>query len=579
MQIANEAALTRPQGTPITYKLKITSAGLLSLSYSINSGAYLPVISGQDITASNGPLPANFLFGFAGSTGGSTNVHEIMCFRAQQINQAASSAGVNEEQTAKVQAGAQVYFAYFNPDTWAGSLTSQNLTLDVNGNITGISNPNWDASCVLTGLAEGPTCPSTGAPSQAAQTARTMLTWSGAQGIPFEWASLTKVEQADLDVLDASQTANRLNFLRGDRSNEEPATGATGTQIYRDRASVLGDIINSSPNWVGPPGSPYTAPFVDKIGTSPSYPENSGQSYVAFKTIAQTRLNVVYSGANDGFLHGFRDGSYNAANKYVNVQNDGLEVLAYMPKAVLDGINNIRGYNIPPNNAGTVDPTFDFSDPQFGHNYYVDASPADGELYYAGKWHTWLVGGLGAGGAAIYALDITDPSTFSEANAANVVIGEWSSSTINCANVAKCGNNLGNTYGVPQIRRFHNGMWGVVFGNGLNTANGSAGIFVMIVDPLTATETFYYLGTTGTAPGNGIAYVTAADLDNDNITDYVYAGDALGNLWRFDLTSANPNAWAASATPLFTTPGGSADYDQGDRRSCACEVRTAASPD
>lgn len=151
---------------------------------------------------------------------------------------------------------------------------------------------------------------------------------------------------------------------------------------------------------------------------------------------------------------------------------------------------------------------------------------------------------------------MTDPSRFSEANAASLVMGEWSSQTIKCVNVGGCGANLGDTYGVPEIRRFHNGMWGAVFGNGLHTANGSAGIFVMLVNPNNAQVTFYYLGTNGTAPGNGIAYVTPVDLDNDNIVDYVYAGDVAGHLWRFDLTSGNPASWAAMATPLFTTPGG-----------------------
>jgi type IV pilus assembly protein PilY1 len=42
-------------------------------------------------------------------------------------------------------------------------------------------------------------------------------------------------------------------------------------------------------------------------------------------------------------------------------------------------------------------------------------------------------------------------------------------------------------------------------------------------------------------------------LDGDHITDYVYAGDLKGNVWRFDLTSSDPTQWAASATPLFTT--------------------------
>ncbi len=58
-QIANEAAVTRADGTPIFYNLKITQDGLLSFAYSI-SGAYQSVISKQSIRASNGPPPAPF---------------------------------------------------------------------------------------------------------------------------------------------------------------------------------------------------------------------------------------------------------------------------------------------------------------------------------------------------------------------------------------------------------------------------------------------------------------------------------------------------------------------------------------
>jgi type IV pilus assembly protein PilY1 len=550
IQIANEFAtggLTRGDATPITYKLKITTDGLLSLAYSINSGAYQPVITAQDITAANGPLPANFLFGFAGSTGGSTNIHEIMCFRATPANQSSSSAGTNQQQAAKIQAGSQVYFAYYNPDTWAGSLTSQYLVQDVNGNITGYTTPTWDAACVLTGLAEGATCPANGAASQPAEApaSRAILSWNGSQGIPFEFANLTTGptgQQTTLDQGDPNPyNANRLNFLRGDRSNEQ---NSAGVGLYRARTSVLGDIIDSSPTWVGPASSPYTSTFADKIGASPSFPENTGQSYTAFKTAgAQTRLNVVYTGANDGLLHGFRTGSWDVSNNFVPALNDGLEVLAYMPGAIVNTIHSTT-------------PTIDFSSPQYGHNYYVDATPGTGDLFYQNAWHTWLVGGLGPGGSAIYALDITDPSKFIELNAASLVIGEWSNTTLACVNVGGCAANLGHTYGVPQIRRFHNGKWGAVFGNGLGTASGAAGIFVMIVDPASGTESFYYIGTSATAPGNGIAYVTSADLDGDNIADYVYAGDVQGNVWRFDLTSSNPNAWAASAAPIFTTPAG-----------------------
>ena len=45
--------------------------------------------------------------------------------------------------------------------------------------------------------------------------------------------------------------------------------------------------------------------------------------------------------------------------------------------------------------------------------------------------------------------------------------------------------------------------------------------------------------------------------DGDHIIDYVYAGDILGNVWRFDLTSQNPNNWAVMQVggyPRRSTP-------------------------
>src|SRR6185437_1035335 len=179
-------------------------------------------------------------------------------------------------------------------------------------------------------------------------------------------------------------------------------------------------------------------------------------------------------------------------------------------------------------------------------------------------------GGLGAGGGAIYALDITDPATFSEGNAASLVIGEWFNGidgvqgAVSCAlngaaNNVNCGQNLGDTYGTPLIRRLHDGHWGVIFGNGFGSRSGDAGIYVMDLDPSTAKPTFFYLstgqGTVASPGGDGIASPAAVDLDGDKIVDYVYAGDLKGNLWRFDLTDPDPTKWVAGSQPLFSTPG------------------------
>jgi len=569
VQIANESATTRPAATPIFYNLKITQDGLLSFSYSNNGGStYNPVISAQSIAASNGSLPLQLYFGFAGSTGGSTNVHEILCFKAVPINQSTSSASGNEKQTSEVQTTSQAYFAYYDPNDWTGRLTAYGL-VDTAGILTLKAQSTWDAQCVLTGVTASSTCPTSqvaGPTAAETPTSRVMLTWNGLDttgnagtlGVPFETGGSSGITGTELSTLDAGDatpnTANRLNYLRGTRSPGVLEINSAGQGLYRARDGVLGDIIDSSPVWVGAPNSPYVLSWMDRFdGSGDLTPENS-VSYLAFQTAQQSRLNVVYVGANDGFLHGFRSGIEDINGNITNTTvNDGQEVLAYMPGAVL---NDIHQYSTNATTEAT-DVTLDYSNTQYTHNFYVDATPGAGDLFYQGAWHTWLVGGLGSGGSAIYALDITNPTTtsFAEGNASAVVRGEWNASTITCVGNVNCGKSLGNTYGTPQIRRFHNGMWGAVFGNGYGSVNGDAGIFVMTVNQSTGAVQFYYLSA-GAGTGNGIAYVAPADLDGDHITDYVYAGDLKGNIWRFDLTSATATSWAAPAAPLFTAASG-----------------------
>ncbi|HEY4973390.1 MAG TPA: hypothetical protein VII41_07270, partial [Steroidobacteraceae bacterium] len=334
--IANEGAATRSAATPITYDLKITPAGLLSLSYSYNGGANQLVINGQDITASNGALPATFRFGFAGSTGGDTNIHEILCFKATPFEQSSSSAGLNQQQAAQVNTGTQVYLAFFDPSNWSGSLTAQNVLYNASTQTVSISSiANWDASCVLTGVAAGRTCQATGVSgATAAQTpaSRVMMTWNGSAGIPFEWANLTSAQQNTLDAGDANpHNANRLNYLRGDRTNEQ---NAAGVGLFGARVSVLSDIVDSSPTPVGPPSLRYPASWSDFLISAPSLPENGGQSYPSYITAQSGRLNIVYVGANDGFLHAFRSGSFDSSGNFISnaaTPNDGREIMAYMP--------------------------------------------------------------------------------------------------------------------------------------------------------------------------------------------------------------------------------------------------------
>ncbi|MGH8294045.1 MAG: pilus assembly protein [Steroidobacteraceae bacterium] len=549
LTLADESARTRPAATPITYKLTISQKGTVSVGYYTNGGTLQPVITNFDLTdGGKYPLPSTLRFGFSGSTGGGTNVHELLCFQAGPSSLGDTSLGVNDKNAEKIAAGEQAFLASYDPTLWTGDLTANNLLYDPTTQLVSVSSTaNWDASCTLT----GGNCPATGQTNVIAQSpsSRTILTWKGSQGVALEWSDLTTAQQNDLDSYNASDSTEpqlssddeRLLYLRGDRTNE---VNTQGQGLFRYRKSVLGDIIDSDPTWVGPPNAPYSLVWRDYLYPAATAPENGANSYPQFASTEQTRLNVVYVGSNDGMIHGFRAGSFDANNNFLGTDNDGEEVLAYMPAAVLQAIHT------------TSNDEADYSDPYYSHEFYVDATPDAGDLYYANAWHTWLVGGLGAGGEALYALDVTNPGNFSEAKAANIVIGEWTPSTITCTNVASCGQDLGDTYGTPVIRRLHNGMWGVIFGNGYGSASGDAGIYIMTIDPTTGAGTFYYLSTGQGGTSDGIAYPAPADLDGDNIIDYVYAGDLKGHVWRFDLTSSDPSNWSVTPTPVFTDPSG-----------------------
>ena len=569
--LANQQAVPNPRrdkANLFKFDLSITPQHNVNLSYSINDGYSIPVLKDRPIPTVAGQQVPDFLrYGFTASTGGGSNVHEVKCFAAGPLDSLAqNSAATSGKQSQKVQAGSQVFLGFYHPQNSWGQLTASDLVVDTSGKVSISPTANWDAHCVLSGGA----CAATGNKTNAsAQTpgARQILSWNGSNGVPFFFGSFSGADQAALGG--SFDGAARVDFLRGDRSKEVVAgalPNPPGTVEFRRRDSVLGDIVNSSPVWVGPPDLPYTAGGTDLLRNVPI--GEFGSSYVAFKDANKLRTNVVYVGANDGMLHAFRAGARDAAGAFVPTQNDGRELMAFVPQAVAQTIHS------------SVD-AMDFTDLPYAHNSYVDATPAMGDLYYNGAWHTWLVGGLGGGGnaiiangksvanGAVYALDITDPTKFSTINSnptspGALVIGEWQSGSGGLA-------NLGSLFGTPIIRRLHDGNWAVIFGNGRNSPSGLAGVYVMTVAQ-NGVRSFRFLDT-GTPPNgkNGIDYVSSADLDGDHVTDYLYAGDTTGGIWRFDLTSNNAAQWGKSRKvfqtdkqqPVSTTVLATSLADQG----------------
>lgn len=405
-----------------------------------------------------------------------------------------TSAGSGSSVTVKssnLRPDSKAYTASFVSGDWSGELTARTLGVD-NGLLS--ATPDWTAASQLT--------------RKSADTRVILATVGQDNGNtkvvakPFRWENLKKNQQAEL----GSEAV--LNYIRGDQSNEQSNGGS-----FRNRGdNILGDIVHSTPLYVGAPNRlRYPADWDDFLqDENQQTPEDNAGNYQSFITEKTNREKMIYVGANDGMLHGFDAGT-------------GAEKMAYIP------------YDVIPNLA-------DLANPNYTHRYYVDGSPVSGDVVFDGHWHTVLVDSLRGGGRSVFALDVTDPGSFSEGNVDNTVLWEFTAP------------NLGYSYGKPAIVRLHNGTWAALFGNGYNSDDQSARLFGVQLSngtPINTPEYWSITAATGVAGTvNGLGEVFPVDIDGDFITDYVYAGDLQGNLWRFDLTSTNAANW--TATKVFT---------------------------
>lgn len=304
-----------------------------------------------------------------------------------------------------------------------------------------------------------------------------------------------------------------VNYLRGDSSNEEQNSG-----FFRTRNTLrLGPIFHSSPAYVGNGSDANGLQQFD-------FPDDlESASYSSFVSSIAGRTPVVYVGANDGMLH-----AYNAE------RSGGNELFSYVPNAVMSELN-------------------DLVDPEFTSNAYVDGPIKTQDAFIGGSWATILVGGLRSGAQAYYALDITDPDATGNANAAaDLVLWEFSD---------KNDADMGFSTGAAQIVRANNGKWIVLVGNGhlSETADdypGSGKAVLYALDAETgAIVAKIDVGQGNASNPNGLSTPTAILGDTDDLNvDFAYAGDLHGNMWRFDLTDANPSNWGA--TLLYTTDSG-----------------------
>lgn len=465
--------------------------------------------------------------------------------------------------------GTNLYSATYNSNGWYGDVKNYRLNKD----LTIDSTPAWAASTYL-----NPT--TLNATGSGNWSNRRVLTFNdglladgtadtnaaGRQGAVFTSTTNTDgdaefgagLSARQQDLLDRDPGSNvidgrgpyRIRYLLGDNSNE----GSNGFNWRTRVTSSLGDFINSSPLYV-------------RFPTSSNVPAADYTSFKAYATAIASRTPVVYVGSNDGMLHAFNasDASDDGSSAAAATTSSGKEVLAYVPSSVYPRLNQLAW-------------------PDYSHKYFVDGTPisADAQLSSctvatdATKcWRTILTGGLNGGGQGIYALNVTDPSTFASGTPKSLVLWEFTD---------RDDADLGNTYVQPIVRKMNNGKWAVIFGNGYNntdsdgsvSSTGHAYLYILYVDgpgydsngrgnPWTLGTHYRKIeliapnaGSTPLTPANGLSSVFAVDNNDDNLVDYLYAGDRYGNVWKVDVSDSSPANWASAfgsvstPLPLFT---------------------------
>jgi type IV pilus assembly protein PilY1 len=377
-----------------------------------------------------------------------------------------------------------VFISKFKTEEWSGELLGQQINIETGALMAGSS---WSAQALLD-----------------TNSSRSIYLFDASNATTgrksFEWANLSTTERSHFESAHITATGASLSqfcssgptcLSSGDQTTAageklvdflrgvrtDEGTLTDASKYFRQRTHLLGDIVNSEAVYVKRPLLHY----VDA-------------GFSSYKTTApvSTRQGMVYVGANDGMLHAFSATS-------------GAEVWSYIPTMVLPNLYKLAD-----------------KDYKNRHQFFVDSTPTVADAYIGGAWRTLLVGGLGAGGRGYYALDVTDPTQPKP-------LWEFSD------------NNLGLSFGRPEITKLKDGTWVVIAASGYNNVSpgdGHGRLFVLnaasgaLIRSIDTGE-----GSTSSASGlaNIRAYVDSADLDNTALR--VYGGDTLGNVWRFDINN------------------------------------------
>ena len=377
-----------------------------------------------------------------------------------------------------------------------------------------------------------------------------------------------------------ASTIDIINFIRGRDVHMEGLTARDQTMV---KSSILGDTFHSDMVIVGPPGS-ITSSSASTAKTEAYYLNSQG--YDKFKSDNAKRRKQIYVGANDGMLHAF-DENLN-------------ERWAFIPPPVVAKLRDMMGTKGSFVGGGKSNSVYSVDGPITVKDIWRETTTNP-----SGQWVTILMGGLGYGGKAYYAIDITNPDNprhlFSfENDTTNSVINYWNEGGIKYSYpyasvpVGFDFRKLGSSWSRPHIMRIpwtdpvyssSKEGWVAVFGGGyVGGTGGGFGTSVFVVgleptrndvpirttggsilrnitipaDTTLATTDLNYIPNGVTAHMSVITSNTSSLAKSSFYGGIAYFTDLQGQLWKLNLSKkslSEPNTNLFSLSRAFRTEG------------------------
>ncbi len=281
---------------------------------------------------------------------------------------------------------------------------------------------------------------------------------------------------------------------------------------------MLGDIVNSSPVVVGDPSAPYS--------------DSTDPGYEAFKTAQAGRKKMVYVGVNDGMLHAFDEAT-------------GKELWAYVPSFV---------YSSEPDKGLLM---LAKKEPFFKHQMFVDSTPVAVDVDVGGTWKTDADRRHGQGRQGLLRDRRHLVRRASRARATRPANVMWEFTDA----------EMGYTYGKPLVAKTYADGWVAILTSGHNSTGKGKLYFVSLVGRLASANARDDRRVRRHDP-SGLAQVSGFVLSYKNqFLEQIYGGDLLGNVWRFDVSSADPGAWKVEKFAELTSTDGRRNRSRRRRRS------------